>query len=204
MSATRNAGVANAAGDYVAFLDADDVWLPVKLEQQVEILESHPDAAMVFGAAEYWHSWTGAPEDVERDAVPSLGVEADRLFRPPSLSLLLHPLGTGTAPCPSDICLRRDAFTRVGGFEESFRGDKQLYEDQAFLAKLYLRECVFISSKSWIRYRIHAGSCVSGVISSGQYEVVRGYFLDWLESRPRRKRAANPAKISSSSAHFDG
>src|SRR4051794_9610371 len=41
MPATRNLGIRNAHGPYIAFLDADDVWLPHKLEQQVAILESH-------------------------------------------------------------------------------------------------------------------------------------------------------------------
>ena len=103
MSATRNLGISNAAGSYVAFLDADDVWLPFKLARQVAILEAHPEAGMVCGAAEDRHGWTGRAEDLERDHTPDLGVAADRIYDPPSLSTLLYPLGAGTAPCPSDL-----------------------------------------------------------------------------------------------------
>ena len=48
-SASRNLGINNSRGEYIALLDADDVFLPQKLEQQVEILESLPEAAMLYG-----------------------------------------------------------------------------------------------------------------------------------------------------------
>ena len=59
MSASRNLGVRHAKGRYIAFLDADDVWLPWKLEHQVGLLNSHPEAGMVYGPAQWWYSWNG-------------------------------------------------------------------------------------------------------------------------------------------------
>ena len=46
----RNLGIQHTAGEYIAFLDADDVWLPQKLEQQVAVLNEEPKAAMVYEA----------------------------------------------------------------------------------------------------------------------------------------------------------
>lgn len=52
-SAARNTGAAAARGRYLAFLDSDDLFLPTKLERQVELLESEPDLPMCH-ANEIW------------------------------------------------------------------------------------------------------------------------------------------------------
>jgi glycosyltransferase involved in cell wall biosynthesis len=64
---SRNLGVRKAEGEYVALFDADDVWLPHKLERQVAILRAHPAAGLVFGVSQYWVSRTGKPGDLSND-----------------------------------------------------------------------------------------------------------------------------------------
>src|SRR5215204_4174429 len=48
-AASRNLGIREARGEYIALLDSDDVWLKRKLEEQVGILQAHPEAGMVYG-----------------------------------------------------------------------------------------------------------------------------------------------------------
>ena len=49
VSAARNTGIQNASGDFIAFLDSDDIWLPQKLEIQMEVFRKDPAVIMVAG-----------------------------------------------------------------------------------------------------------------------------------------------------------
>jgi glycosyltransferase involved in cell wall biosynthesis len=48
LGAARNEAIKKANGKYIAFLDCDDIWLPHKLEKQVEVMEANPDVCMVY------------------------------------------------------------------------------------------------------------------------------------------------------------
>jgi glycosyltransferase involved in cell wall biosynthesis/SAM-dependent methyltransferase len=179
MSASRNLGIHHARGEYVALLDADDVWLPEKLARQVAILDACPEVALVFGRPLYWFGWTGVPEDRQRDYVIDLRIPADRVYEPPSL-LLPFLKREAPTPCPCDVLVRRDVALSVGGFEEHFRGTYQVYEDQAFFSKVLLRAPAFVSSETWDRYRQHPDSCYAVAKATGAREVARQYYLTWF------------------------
>ena len=175
MSASRNLGVAHTSAPSIAFLDADDAWEPDKLAEQVELLENMRDVAMVDGAILYWSSWD--PASTSADRVVLTGGIADRRLDPPEALLALYPLGPGAGAGTFGL-VRRSAFEAVGGFEERFRG---LFEDQAFLAKVFLRYPIYISSRAWYRYRQHDASCCAQT-SRKDYWRTRGAFLEWLET----------------------
>ena len=188
MSASRNLGVRHAKGEYIAFIDADDVWLPEKLERQVAILDSRPEAAMVYGVTWYWHSWTGKDEDAARDLMIEPKVELDVPITPPAL-LIRFLKESAPIPCPSDILVRRDAIIAAGGFEESFR---RIFTDQVFYAKLCLNAPVIASGQCWFKYRRHTDSSVSVVKKRGGLRLARLAYLNWLEKYLAEQRVQNP------------
>ena len=176
ISVSRNRGVAESAGELIACLDGDDVWLPEKLERQVEWLDRHPTAAMTYGASLEWYSWSGRPEVIGRDRVYDLSFAAARLVEPPELVLPFVSETVG-APCPSSFLIRRSVWREVRGCEPSFRG---MYEDQVLLMKIHLRYPVYVS-EGWLeRYRRRPDSIYSRAQRAGSVPRARLEFLDWL------------------------
>lgn len=189
MSASRNLGIAEARGSLIAFIDADDRWRPRKLSEQTAIFDRFPDVDACCGAVNYWRRWAGGEDQL----VPT-GHVRNRPIDPPEAILALYPLGRAAAPCPSDLMVRRSAALALGGFEESFTGALQMYEDQAFLAKLYLERTVYFDDRCWLDYRRHDASCVATVSREGRYGEVRHHFLEWLAAylaqRPHLRQPA--------------
>lgn len=119
MSASRNLGIRQSCGDYIAFLDADDVYLPQKIERQLTVLAAKPEVATVYGTTQYWYSWTGEPDDQSRDTMRRLGVRADTTYQPPELTAR-YLQNTARTPTTCSVLIRRKAIESIGGFEEHF------------------------------------------------------------------------------------
>lgn len=181
MSASRNLGIRNAGGRYIAYLDGDDVWLPNKLEEQVAILESHPDAAMVYGPLHRWYSWNGNLSDLRREDLFGAGREGvhphrDTLVTPPTLVTLFLQDGYFI---PGGILIRRDAILCVGLYEEAFRG---MYEDTVMMTKICLDFPVFVSGNVWYKYRMHPDACTFVSWREGEDDSALQNYLAWVEN----------------------
>lgn len=178
LSASRNLGISKARGSMLCFLDADDVYLPEKISRQLEILHQNPEADMVCEATKYWYDWNQPSH--ENQIIP-IGIEPEKLYHPPALLMALYPLGEGEAPCTSSFMARKTAVDLVGGFEESFIGNMQLYEDQGFFSKMYLNVKIYISSECHSLYRQRQDSLVYSIKRNGHYLEVRKFYLLWFQ-----------------------
>src|SRR5262249_25601423 len=144
-----------------AFLDSDDTWLPNKLKEQVQILDSCPEAGMVYGPGRWWYSWSGNDGDLQRDFVQRLGTEINVLVQTPQL-LILFLSNEGAVPSPSGVLVRRQLLEQIGGFEEELcNAVHGLYDDQGMYAKMCLTAPVFVSDRCWYQYRQQPESCCS-------------------------------------------
>jgi glycosyltransferase involved in cell wall biosynthesis len=98
IAAARNAAIAAANGEIVAFLDADDVWLPGTLAKRVRHLVAHPEVGYVVGKMDvFLETGNERPEWI-----------ASKFLDEPQNGLL------------QTFVARREVFDRVGGFDTKF------------------------------------------------------------------------------------
>jgi len=109
---TLNRCIAESRGQYLAILNSDDLWAPIKLEKQVAMLDSHPQVGLV-------HT-DGYFIDAEGRILPGnpLGFEWPRT----PTGNIIEALVRHNKIIASSVMIRRECFERLGGFREDLFG----------------------------------------------------------------------------------
>lgn len=168
LATTRRAGVDASRGRYVGFLDADDLWLPGKLAEQIAILDADPELGMVYGRTLIWYSWQNNP--AREDFYYPLGLQPDRAYRPyEPLCVLVENRSQSPKTC--NALMRREAI--VQAVRQSC-GFERIMEDQEQWALIMAHWPTWISSRTWALYRQRNDSLTAR-------------FDAWTESRERTR-----------------
>lgn len=104
----RNTGIKNAAGDYIAFLDSDDTWLPARLKMQMKIFEDRPEVGLVCSGR-------------FRVDEPSQQRTLDCIGKTLSSDSYRDLWTKGNYVTTSSVLARKKCFDTVGGFDEDPR-----------------------------------------------------------------------------------
>lgn len=145
VSASRNRGIVRASGEFIAFLDSDDLWTSDKLESQLQALQANPNAGVAY-------SWTDYIDRSGKFVCPGNHVTANGDVY--EQLLLQNFLENGSTPL-----IRREALIEVGNFDESLFGP----EDWDMYLRLAANYQFVAVPKVQVLYRISANSISSNV-----------------------------------------
>jgi len=108
LAGARNTGIKAAKGDFIAFLDSDDIFLPNKIERQVEFLENHHDCDICY--CDIWHFYDGEPNKLMK--LDYKYYSGNEVFKNLLKKNFINPL---------TVVMRRSVVNKYGVFNESFR-----------------------------------------------------------------------------------
>lgn len=140
----RNCAITKCAGEYIAFLDCDDIWLPDKLKKQITLFTDNPKTGLVFSNA--FNFFEGDGTVVTH--FDSFG------FKPPRGKIFRYLLKHYALSMPTVIIRKKALFSQKEWFDNNF----QICTDfDLFLRIAYAWECDYVN-ETLVMYRIHLQS----------------------------------------------
>lgn len=142
LPAARNTGIANAKGKYICFLDDDDIWMPQKLQRQVDYFKELPSSKKV-GLIFTWSI-----------IIDEKGQEIGRGGTHVRGNIFYDLFYKCSVHAPSSVMIKRKVFEKVGLFDEFFR----MREDWEFYFRVSKEYNVCSIDEPLIKYRRHSAN----------------------------------------------
>jgi len=186
-SASRNTAIEHSLGEYIAFLDDDDVWRPAKLERQVSLFDSHPRS---YGLIYCWADYYEGDQLVQK-------------YRPTHDGYIFpEVLDRQRVGNSSTLMVPRDIAESVGGFDEDLpRGN-----DGDFIRRIARDYMVdFVSAPLVKVYVDHGRDRISQLDESGLRNAIHGHEVKFEKFGPELEEyPAHAARIHARIAHHYG
>jgi glycosyltransferase involved in cell wall biosynthesis len=176
VSLTVNRALAQASASYVAFLDADDTWMPERLAYDIAVLEANPGVAAVLSNTLYWWMDENQPAWVDRYNSPLNCVWPARSF---FKSAWLTQ--ESDVPCVTAFTARTAVLRELGGFDESY----SVAQDMKVIAEVAFRYSVFVAEACNTEYRRTGQSLWSRSMADGRDADCRRQFRKWMKRMAR-------------------
>jgi glycosyltransferase involved in cell wall biosynthesis len=181
-SAARNRGIAESTGEYVQFLDADDLLPPTKLEHQVLTLEADAAIGIVYSDARFFR---GSATDFLAYRAP--GPRPSTRPGPSASDPLIRALIENNIVMVEGPLVRRSVIETVGPFEESLHRA----EDWQYWLRCALAGIRFVADpveERAVRVRVHQASSIRNQLAMNASELVVRQWLDGRLDEPGLRR----------------
>ncbi len=154
VSHARNVGMHRSRGRFIAFLDADDVWFPGKLQAQINYFEKNPEVGIVFGAFTRWLQRPGGSFELSKELVRDCSGLTD--CEPERSGWIYTKLLMGMLVGMNTAIMRHVIYQRLGGFDETM----SIGEDYEFWLRASRITQMHALNGAVALYRIHSSSAM--------------------------------------------
>jgi glycosyltransferase involved in cell wall biosynthesis len=172
VAAARNHGLQLARGEWVAFVDADDIWLPGKLKTQFAEMAEVPGCRMSYTA---WQVWPCLNPEPDAPYLAQLAELADQRTRWTGATGWIYPqLLLDCVVWTSTVLAQRSLFEEIGGFDQTLR----IGEDYDLWLRASRVTPIHRVARPYALYRMHPHSITRSLPTDNYRAIVIGRALD--------------------------
>lgn len=156
-SAARNKGIKIAQGEFIAFLDSDDLWSPTKLEKQIKLFNDNLSLVMVVT---WWDMFDNTATTLRKIELPAIQDINSGNFH--KLMVVANRIGSATPLIRKDIILQQSLFRDICPFE-----------DWEFWTRISMQGAVGLVPEILARHRIHPGNTEKAITPHDYVKVLK-------------------------------